>query len=83
MRGGGVGLAWQRIYTLLRSDPALRPYRGQLRTKVANAHERAAYYHRARGEPWKAARAAARGLTYAPARPALWKNLAAAVLQRR
>jgi glycosyltransferase involved in cell wall biosynthesis len=83
MRGGGVRLAWDRVYTLLRSDPAFRPYRGQLRAKVANAHERAAYYHRARGESWKGARAAARGLTYAPARPALWKNVVAALLQRR
>jgi glycosyltransferase involved in cell wall biosynthesis len=82
-RGGGLRVAWDRVYTLLRSDPAFRPYRGQLRAKVAAAHERAAYYHRARGEAWQAARAAARALTYTPARPAIWKNLVAALLQRR
>jgi len=82
-RGGGLQLAWDRVYTLLRSDPAFRPYRGQLRAKVAGAHERAAYYHRARGESLKAARAAARALTYTPTRPAIWKNLVAALLQRR
>jgi glycosyltransferase involved in cell wall biosynthesis len=81
--GGGLRLAWDRVYTLLRSDPAFQPYRGQLRAKVAAAHERAAYYHRARGEAWKAARAAAWALTYTPARPAIWKNLVAALLQRR
>lgn len=83
MGGGGLRLAWDRVYALLRSDPAFRPYRGRLRAKVAGAHERAAYYHRARGESWKAARAAAWALTYTPARPSIWKNLVAALLQRR
>ncbi len=83
MLGGGLRVAWDRIYTVLRSDPAFRPYRRQLRAKVAGAHERAAYYHRARGEPWKAARAAAWALTYTPTRAAVWENLVAALLQRR
>jgi len=81
--GGQLRLAWDRVYTLLRSDPAFRPHQGQLRAKVAAAHERAAYYHRGRGEAWKAARAAASALTYTPARPAIWKNLLAALLRLR
>ncbi len=83
LRAGELRLAWDRVYTLLRSDPAFGPYRGQLRAKVAAAHERAAYFHRGRGEAWNAVRAAARALTYTPARPAMWRNLVAALLQRR
>jgi glycosyltransferase involved in cell wall biosynthesis len=80
---GRLRLAWDRLYTLLRSDPAFRPYRGLLRTKVAAAHERAAYHHRIRGETWMAVRAAACALTYTPARPAVWKNFLAALMKRR
>jgi len=80
---GRLRTAWDRVYTLLRSDPAFQPYRGLLRAKLAAVHRRAAYYHRSRGEPWEAMRAASCALTYTPASAATWKNLVAAILKMR
>lgn len=75
-RGGRLGPEWDKVYRSLRRDPDLRPWRRQLRQKLAAVYDSQAWDCRAAGDYRGAARAAIRALSYVPLRPTTWRSLA-------
>ena len=80
-RAGRIGDQWDRLYGLLRQDPAFRPWRPNIRRKVSSVHERRAWEYRAQDRSWRAAWAAVRALRYTPLQARLWKTLVGALVR--
>ena len=79
-RAGHLQREWDRLYRLLRQDPAFDPWRRQLREKLASVHERYVWEYRARDRSLWASLSALRALSYCPTRASVWKALAGALL---
>lgn len=71
-----------KAYRKLLKDPEFREYRTLVRRRLSRFATRNAYYHRTRGEWWKATREAAAAVAWDPGNPRRWKALLGALAGR-